>query len=82
MKIFNGGARSSAFLLGRQFLVYLLSSTLLLAALPQNVSANQEAPAPGYPAQAQPPAQATQQAPPAPGAPAPPYTQQTSEQLQ
>jgi hypothetical protein len=64
-------------------LVYLLSSALLLAAWPQNLSANQEAPAPGYPEQAQPPAQATQQAPPAPGAPTPPpYTQQTPEQLQ
>ena len=67
---------------GKQILVSLLSLALLFATWPQNLSANQQAPPPGYPAQSQPPAQATQQAPTAPGAPAPPYTQQTPEQLQ
>src|SRR5580704_11606702 len=82
MNVFRRGARLSRSRLSKQITVSLLSVLLLSANWPQNLSANQEAPPPGYPAQAQPPAQATQQAPPAQRTPAPPYTQQTPEQLQ
>jgi hypothetical protein len=53
---------------GKQILVFLLSLTLLFATWPQSLSASQDTQAPG-----QAPAQAAQ---------APPYTQQTPEQLQ
>jgi hypothetical protein len=84
MKILSVGKGRSGPLLGRQLLVYVVCWALLLAAWPQRLPARQDAqaPQPGYPAQAPPPAQATQQAPPAPGAAAPPYAQQTPEQLQ
>jgi hypothetical protein len=54
--------------------VYLLSSALLLAAWPQNLTAYQDTQTSPQPAQE--PPQPTQ------GAPAPPYAQQTPEQLQ
>ena len=84
MKILSVGKGRSGPLLGRQLLVYVVCWALLLAAWPQRLPARQDAqaPQPGYPAQAPPPAQATQQAPPTPGAAAPPYAQQTPEQLQ
>jgi uncharacterized membrane protein YgcG len=71
MNILEHAAGFSRPRVGNQILVSLLSSALLFATWPQNLSAYQNA---------QPPAQATQ-APP-PGAPPPPYAQQSPEQLQ
>jgi len=68
MNIIEGARGFSRAQAGKQILVSLLSLTLLFATWPQNLSAYQDAQAP-----AQPPAQAAQ---------APPYTQQTPEQLQ
>jgi hypothetical protein len=72
MNILGNSARRSEPRSGKLALLALLSSALLFATWPQNLSANQDASAP--PPQAQ-------QAP-APGAPAPAYTQQTPEQMQ
>ena len=68
MNIFGRAAGFSRPRLGKQVLVSLLSLALLFATWPQNLSAYQDAQAP-----AQAPAQGSQ---------APPYAQQTSEQLQ
>jgi hypothetical protein len=67
MNIFGHAADFSGPRLGKQILVSLLSLALLFATWPQNLSGYQDAQAP-----AQAPAQA---------APAPPYTQQTPEEL-
>jgi hypothetical protein len=71
MDIFKRAAEFSRPRVGKQTLVSLLSLALLLAAWPQRLSASQnaQAPAPSQDAQAQ-------------DAQAPPYTQQTTEQLQ
>src|SRR5271156_2962480 len=65
---FEYSARLSIVDLAKQILVFLLSLTLLFATWPQSLSARQDAQTPG-------------QAPTQP-AQAPPYTQQTLEQLQ
>jgi hypothetical protein len=72
VNIFGHAAGFSRLRLGKQILVSLLSSTLLLATRPQILRAYQNGQAP---------AQATQ-VPPPQAAPAPPYAQQTPEQLQ
>ncbi len=69
MNNFERGAGFSRPRLGKRILVSMMSLALLFATLPQNLPADQEA-------------QATVQSVPAQGAPAPPYTQQTPEQLQ
>ena len=69
MNIFGHAAGFSRPQLGKQVLVSLLSLALLFATWPQNLSAYQDAQAPTQPAQA-------------PPATAPPYAQQTPEQLQ
>jgi hypothetical protein len=67
MNIFERPSGFSSARLGKQILVSLLSLGLLFVTLPQNLAANQDAPAPAA----------------APGqAPAPPYTQQGPEELQ
>ena len=66
MNIFGRAAGFSRLRLGKQILVSLLSLALLFAAWPQKLSAYQDAPRPRAQDQRQ----------------APPYTQQTPEQLQ
>ena len=68
MNIFGRAAGFSRPRWGKQILISLLSLALLFAIWPQNLSAHQDAQAPPQAAAA--------------GAPAPPYTQQTPEQLQ
>jgi hypothetical protein len=71
MKIFKLIAGYSKPRLGKQILVSVVSSALLFATWPQNLSAYQDAQASAQPPQAQ-----------AQDAQAPPYTQQTPEQIQ
>jgi Protein of unknown function (DUF3300) len=66
--------------LSKQIFAIILSLALVFVTLPQDVFAYQDQQAPAQD-QGQPPAQDQGQAP-AQGAPAPPYTQQTPEQLQ
>src|ERR1022692_3120798 len=72
MNIFEHAGGFAMPRVSKQILVCLLSLALLFATLPQNLSANQAAQPPA-------PAQATQVPS---NAPAPPYAQQTPEQLQ
>ena len=69
MNIFGDAAGFARPRLGKQIFVSLLSSALLFATWPQNLSAHQDA-------------QALPQAPTPQAAQAPPYTQQTPEQIQ
>jgi hypothetical protein len=69
MNIFGNAAGFAGPRLGKQIFVSLLSATLLFATWPQNLSAHQDA-------------QALPQAPTPQAAQAPPYTQQTPEQIQ
>jgi hypothetical protein len=76
MNVFARAAESSMARLGKQGLISLLSLTLLLATLPENLFAEQDQ-APPQDQQAPPPQD--QQAP---QAPAPAYASQTAQQLQ
>ena len=77
MNIFGRMGSFSEHRLGQRSLGCLLSVVLVFATLPQNVWAQDQ----GAPAEAAPVQGAADQSAPAP-APAPPYTQQTPEQLQ
>ena len=74
MNVFENAAGFSRPRLGKQILAFVASFALLFATWPRSLAADQDAQAP-------PPEQATEQAPPSNGQ-APPYTEQTPEQLQ